>query len=481
MTKPSRLAFLAGVLALAVAGCQTPDATLPVEAGPNLSAKGSAGSSYLVVANGNRLPRNLARRVAAAGGAITMTIPEIGIAVATSNSNTFAADASRTAGVRGVAPDLTIQWIDPDAGQYGIAIEQFDNPPFTGDDDFFFDLQWGHDAVDAPEAWDAGARGAGVRVAILDTGIDSDHPDIAPNLNLALSTSFVEDEDNINPPAGFDDFHHGTHTAGTVGAADNGFGTIGIAPEAELVAVKVLSHTGLGDFSEIIAGIVYAALIDADVINMSLGAQLSHRGEVIDDNCEVVELVPAWAVNLFAVAVGRATSFAYQSGTTVIAAAGNCAFDGDKDKDVFMTPADAPHVISIAATAPEGWAVDPTTDLDLPASYTNFGQSVISFAAPGGDYDLPGDADCTVAGITEPCWVFDMVFSTSNNGWAWAAGTSMAAPHASGVAALIIGENGGDMHPAQVEAALRKAADDLGKPGNDDLGAGRVNAANAVN
>jgi subtilisin family serine protease len=74
-----------------------------------------------------------------------------------------------------------------------------------------------------------------------------------------------------------------------------------------------------------------------------------------------------------------------------------------------------------------------------------------------------------------------MVFSTSNNGWAWAAGTSMAAPHASGVAALIIGENGGDMHPAQVEAALRKAADDLGKPGNDDLGAGRVNAANAVN
>ncbi len=83
--------------------------------------------------------------------------------------------------------------------------------------------------------------------------------------------------------------------------------------------------------------------------------------------------------------------------------------------------------------------------------------------------------------MTVSCWVFDMVFSTIPGGWSWAAGTSMAAPHVSGVAAIIIGMNGGEMHPAAVEAALRASADDLGKPGNDDFyGAGRVNAGNAV-
>lgn len=118
--------------------------------------------------------------------------------------------------------------------------------------------------------------------------------------------------------------------------------------------------------------------------------------------------------------------------------------------------------------------------------YTNHGQSVITFAAPGGTalFSLPGL--CTVAGLTRPCWVFDLVFSTGSSlvpgaaSYYSSAGTSMFAPHAAGVAALIIGGNGGDMHPAQVEAAMRSLADDLGKPGQDDFyGRGRVDATNA--
>lgn len=82
-----------------------------------------------------------------------------------------------------------------------------------------------------------------------------------------------------------------------------------------------------------------------------------------------------------------------------------------------------------------------------------------------------------MAGLVRPCWVFDLVFSTVSESWSWTAGTSMAAPHAAGVAALIIGANGGDMHPAQVKVALAQGAEDLGKPGNDDVyGGGRVNA-----
>ena len=104
-----------------------------------------------------------------------------------------------------------------------------------------------------------------------------------------------------------------------------------------------------------------------------------------------------------------------------------------------------------------------------------------------GDTVYPGNESCTIAGLTRPCWVFDLVFSTGSNlnpaiaSFFWAAGTSMAAPHASGVAAIIIGKNGGSMHSAQVEAALLQSADDLGKPGNDDFyGNGRVNTYNAV-
>lgn len=444
------------------------------------SGAAAADRSYLILSRSAALPGNIAAAVRAAGGEVTRTIGQIGVAVARSSSSGFVARAAAISGVRSVVPNVTVNWIAP--GEVVLA-EAFGNPPTSGDDDFFFDLQWGADAVDAPEAWNAGFRGAGVRIAILDSGIDSDHPDLAPKVNIGLSTSFVPGE-SFNPPPGFY-FHHGTHVAGIAAAADNAFGVIGIAPEAELVAVKVLNNAGSGAFEGIIAGIVYAADINADVINMSLGAVLARHG-FLDDNGTPDPgddvFVTANEVAALATAVGRATSYAYQHGTTVIASAGNDAIDGDHTADVFHLPSDAPHVISISATAPIGWAKGGNPSLDNLASYSNFGQSVISFAAPGGDFVYPGNEDCTVAGLTVPCWVFDLVFSDIPGGWGWAAGTSMAAPHASGVAAIIIGKKGGRMHPAQVEAALRASADDLGKPGNDDAyGAGRVNAGNAAN
>ncbi|MFH0757602.1 MAG: S8 family serine peptidase [Bacteroidota bacterium] len=174
----------------------------------------------------------------------------------------------------------------------------------------------------------------------------------------------------------------------------------------------------------------------------------------------------AWYKNIY----GRAITFAYQNGTTVITSAGNDAIDFDHSADLMHLPSGAAHAISISATAPYGWAYDQDTNLDEFASYTNFGQSEIDFAAPGGDFDWPLDY-----------WYYDMVLSTGNGGWYWGAGKSMAAPHATGVAALIIGKNGGSMDPAKVEAALKASADDLGKPGNDDYyGQGRVNAFRAV-
>jgi subtilisin family serine protease len=342
-------------------------------------------------------------------------------------------------------------------------------------------LQWGHDAVDAPEAWNAGYRGAGARVAVLDTGFDTDHVDLVPNINFDLSANFVPDESLTYALP--DPFSHGSHTAGTIAAADNAFGTIGVAPEAELVLVKVLGDEGSGTFEAVIAGIVHAANVDADVINMSLGATLVKHG-YLDDNGTPDDpsddvWVTAREVAALKNALGRATTYAYQQGTTVIASAGNEAMDGDHTADVFHLPSDAPHVNSISATAPIGWATDPgNIFLDNPASYTNFGQSVIDFAAPGGDFVYPGNEDCTIAGVTRPCWVFDLVFSTGSDldpnvaRYFWGAGTSMAAPHASGVAAIIIGMHGGSAASA-VERV--EAADDLASRATTSM-AGRVNA-----
>jgi subtilisin family serine protease len=445
--------------------------------------------SYLIMAKGNKLPSGLAAQVAAAGGTVTSTIPEIGIAFAVSSSDDFRAKASAISGVQSASHSISTRWVPPLQSVEAASV-QFGNPPTSGDDDFYFDLQWGHDAIDAPEAWEAGGRGDGARVAVVDTGFDLDHPDLAPNVNMALSANFVPGE-----TLGYalpDPFSHGTHTAGTVAAADNGFGTIGVAPEAELVLVKGLPDEGCGSDAPILQGIVHAAgPADADVISMSLGARLEKSG-YLEPGCdpgpaddvwvpanEVAELRKAW---------GRAVSYARSQGATVIASAGNEAEDADHTNNAIHLPSDAPGVISISATAPIGWATDPAnTFLDNLASYSNYGQSAIQFAAPGGDFVYPGNENCTVAGLTRPCWVFDFVFSTGSNlnpaiaSYYWSAGTSMAAPHASGVAAIIVGGNGGSMSPAHVEAALRASADDLGKPGNDDAyGAGRVNAANAV-
>jgi subtilisin family serine protease len=251
-----------------------------------------------------------------------------------------------------------------------------------------------------------------------------------------------------------------------VAAEDNSWGTIGVAPDATIIGVKVL-HDGIGYFSWLIQGIMYVAdEADADIINMSMGAVYPRN---------------SWSAAKLNSALGRAMNYAYQAGVTIVASAGNDAIDFDHAGPWVKMPAEAQHVITVSATAPEGFAWG-ATDFDKPASYTNYGQSLVDFAAPGGDYDFPGNY-----------WWYDMVLSPCYvegiwHYWGFAAGTSQAAPHVAGVAALIIEKygyqdaTGFSMKPAHVEAMLRKSADDLGKPGNDDFyGLGRVNAYRAVN
>jgi subtilisin family serine protease len=479
--KYSRIIALAVVLSGTLAACVA-DSTSPRSPAPqSFSTTGGGSTSYLILGKGNKLPSDIAASITAAGGTLTANVDKVGIAVATSDAADFQAKAGAIAGIESVAEDRVIPWTDPservyDAGDAGAQVDL--NASSIGDNETFFNVQWGPKAVHAPAAWDLGARGTGVRVAVLDGGLNNTHIDLNGSVDVAHSASFVPGFAFNQDVAGFS---HATHVAGIIAARDNSVGTIGIAPGATIIGVKVLQN-GSGSFGAVIQGIVYASTsiaqggAGADIINMSLGAVFDRQGK------DAAQLANA---------LSRATMYAVQQGTTVIVAAGNNAADLDHTNNLISVPAQSTGAIAIAATGPVGFALG-ATNFTRPASYTNFGQSAIDFGAPGGDGVLPGNAVCAIPAIPAglviaPCWVFDLVISPgsipSNTGYFFAAGTSMAAPHAAGVAALIIEHAGGSgrLNPAQVEAALRKSADDLGKPGNDDFyGAGFVNALRAV-
>ena len=462
-----------------------------------IAATPADAKTYLINFTGTTLPDDIGAQVAAAGGTITSRFDQIGIALASSDDPGFSLKAGKIRGVASVDEDLVVQWVNPErvveAGEISEEVSVTPDATF-GNAETFRRIQWAPDAVHAGEAWDGGARGAGARVAVLDGGIRDTHIDIAPRLDVAHSTSFVPGQpfnfDQARNAQGQcvlnDTFWHGTHVAGIIAApaANNtpfpNLGTVGIAPDATIIGVKVL-HCGSGSFGAVIAGIVYAATpiaeggAGADVINMSLGALFPRQG--------------VGAAKL-AVALGKATTYAHQRGVTVVAALGNDATDMDHTANLVQLPAMSPHVIAVSATGPLDFAHG-ATNYDRPASYTNFGQSAVTFAGPGGDFALPGNAICSFprnpsGSSLQLCWVLDMVIApcrgsgASISAYCWAAGTSMATPAVAGVAALIIGKYG-RVGPAEVERRLRQSADDLGKPGNYDFyGRGRVNAFNAV-
>jgi len=200
------------------------------------------------------------------------------------------------------------------------------------------EFPWGIDRIDSELAWNE-SRGAGVRVAIVDTGIDLDHPDLTPR--VVDGANFVNSKKSAD-----DDNGHGTHVAGVVGASDNTLGVVGVAPLATLLAVKVLDRNGSGWLSAVLAGIDWAAANGAQVINLSLGT--SSDIQVFEDTVDS----------------------AVSSGVVVVAAAGNSALSGNSAS----YPGAYDSVIGVGAT-------DST---DARASFSTFGPQ-LDLAAPGVD------------------------------------------------------------------------------------------------
>jgi subtilisin family serine protease len=399
------------------------------------------GANWILESKSGNLPGDLETTVSAAGGTLVKTMDEVGIAVA-EFATREEAEAMEAYGFD-VMPDVEINWLP---GADFQATEEH-----IGLDETFYGFQWHLPAIKADLAWDEGYTGAGARVAIVDSGIWYLHPDLAGNIDFAAGATFVPGTVDF-----MDDRGHGTHVAGIVAAIDNDWGSIGVAPSATLIPVKVLASNGKGNWSWIVAGIIHAANQNVDIINLSLGGTLRKSGNMPYYNgSDVAALVNT---------IKKALHYAKSQGCLVISSAGNDYRDLNHDWNYIKIPAQAGNGVIVSATGPYN-----QQDFDRPASYTNFGTSAITVAAPGGDFLYSG-----------PNWWWDMVFSTTINGWSWMAGTSMAAPVASGVAALIVGKYG-SMKPDHLEHKLVKSADDLGKPGTDEYyGKGRVNAYEAV-
>jgi subtilisin family serine protease len=401
---------------------------------PILSAQNTA-RNYLILAKGQG-PRSTSF-AKLLGPAMTTHLDSIGIVLATSSDPNFATWAASLPGVQTVAEDPEIQWLPREpAVQFtgnGVGAQGVNSEPFNG------------------YLWNLHAIHADVTAANGDLGMDLTNPDLVPNINQGLAISFVPGE-VVQPQCAAPCFNHGTHVGGIIAAAINDIGVQGVAPQAELVPVKVLSESGSGSFGWLIEGIEYAASIHADVINMSLGAtfDVAHGGK---NNQGLGTLLSA---------LNRAVNHATAAGVLVVSSAGNEGVN--LNSSIVSIPAQSGNGMAVSATGPYCQA-----DFDRFASYSNYGQSVINLAAPGGGVDCP---DAT--------FYLDFVLSDSKGAYYFAAGTSMAAPHVSGVAALVVGKYG-HIGPTLIKAILQQSADDLYKPGADPFsGKGRVNAERAL-
>jgi len=399
------------------------------------------GEQWILNYSSNDLPEDVETVIANSGGTIIATLDEIGVVVADYTRQ----EDVRTSEPTGfeVMPDVLLNWL---------VSNQIPQGEHIGLNENLYAGQWHLPVIQAAEAWGQGVTGAGVRIAVLDTGVWYHHPDLWANIDFAAGASFVP-----GTPDFLDDNGHGTHVAGIIAAANNDWGTIGVAPNATLIPVKVLAGDGIGRISWFVAGVIHAVNQNADIINLSLGYYLQKNG--------LPPYYTAEDASFLRKMIRKVVNWADQQGALVVNSAGNAALDLDHAENIISIPTEEGKGIVVSATGPQG-----LSDFDELASYSNYGTSVIWVAAPGGDF-----RNYPTCG-----WWYDMVLSTTIDGWMWSAGTSSAASVVSGVAALVL-EKYGPMSPAQLKTHLAQTADDLGKPGKDPVyGNGRINAYRAV-
>jgi subtilisin family serine protease len=452
-------------------------------AGPN--------STYLVLAPQGKSTAAAVARAKAAGGTVVANYSQIGVLVVQSTNPSFSSDVAG-GGVESVgstdglgtplSDDGVLETVSADA------VEATGNP--TGEP--LWTLQWDMAQIQTPAANAITTGSPDVLVGVLDSGILSTHPDLATQIDVANSAGCVSGAPDTSVAAWSPTTSsHGTHVAGTIAAAINGVGVAGVAPGVKVASVKVVNDDGFIYPEAALCGYMWAA---------DHGMQITNNSYFIDPwefNCRNdARQRPVWQ------AVQRALRYSASKGVLTVASAGNSNYDlAHKFVDATSPndgsfpletrtingacldlPAEAPGVVTVSAVG----------TMQLKSYYSSYGLGVVDVAAPGGDTRQPNPNVSTIA---------NAVLSTiANGGWGYMQGTSMASPHAAGVAALILSQNPG-LQPGALAAALERTADPLPCPPgvydprpnlpqfqaecsgglrNSFYGAGEVNALSAV-
>jgi hypothetical protein len=469
-----------------------------VSAGASASSK---SASYIVVLKQGRHAAGMKAVRAARGHVVRLS--KVGVATVTSTNRAFELTLRRSGAVAGIAHNARFvqapaKTFAAPPGTKTVASEAatcsalYGIPIAVGPDPLS-PCQWDMRIIGAsPTGSYAVNRGGGATVGDLDTGIDLTHPDLAPHLDVADSCSFIYASTPTSDPAeqvtpgdcsnksAVQDLNgHGTHTAGIMAAAINGVGTAGVAPDATIVALKAGTIEGFFFTQSVVDGLVYAGDKHLDVVNMSFFADpwlFNCRNDA--EQKAIIE------------AISRAARYAQQRGVVLVAAAGNEGIDlnhpvvdeisPDFPPDSAVTrsvnnscvvvPTELPGVVQVTATGAQ----------NLLAWYSSYGM-ITDVTAPGGSRFQTPNPDTARGRVLAPysSTAGDLALEASlgrlvqdpSSGayWAWLNGTSMAAPHAAGVVALIRA-NHPSMPGDAVTAALRQTATNMPCPSEIDPG-----------
>ena len=462
------------VLVLAVAVCCALAAT---------TASAAAAEKYIVLYKQEAVPAGATAAVAEAGGTVVQAWEEIGVVVARSSDAGFSRRMQQDSRVDGVAAtsDFAVRAAEPAAGD-GSQPGDLPNAPAT-DGDNLSPFQWDMRQIFAPEAHAITGGSPAVTVGDIDTGLDKDHPDLVQNIDFAKSASCESGAPDQNPAAWDDRAGHGTHTAGTIAAASNGFGIVGVAPNVKVAGIKSSNDDGFFFPEMVVCAFMWAGKQHLDVTNNSYFA------DPYLFNCRNDHTQHAiWK------AEQRAIRYAQSQGVTVVASAGNESADlshpgwdlrspdyppgSEEEREITnacaVVPVEVSGVVGVSANSNR-----PQTDGDddpddyLKSFYSSYGASAVDVVAPGGDsiFGLPSNPTNRVlstwpAELPCPRPVQDTEPGVGTTTYCWHQGTSMAGPHVAGVAALIISRFGdlqnpqnGKMRPGAVEAQIQQTAD----------------------
>ncbi len=406
--------------------------------------------------------------VAAAGGEVSLDLTrQIGVAVAVS-ANALFADALRASGIVDEVGEEFAWKQFPSLREAintgALTVVESDSAAAAASADPLESLQWSMQLIHTHAAHALQTGAPAVDVGILDTGIDGAHLDFITdgrsNVDCARGRDFIPAGPGAgNPVPCVDNGFHGTHVAGIVAARRNGHGVTGVAPNITLVPVKVCDAAGFCYSAATVAGITYAGDAKLDVINMSFFVDDDELLASTEFKCNSDPKQRA-----FRRANERALKYARSQGVTPVAALGNSDTDL-KAQPCDVVPGESPGVVGVMALGARSQK----------ASYSSFGFGPTDVGAPGG------------AGTTGNC--LNTVLSTiPGNLWGCFQGTSMASPHATGVAALIESQFGtlgpdGDvvLAPNSVQSILQQTVIDIGLVGYDKcFGHGRIDALRAV-